>query len=72
SAPVAKPKLTNDIMLKMEKAIADGKEIPQEALDLFSKRFIPNFFYNAIVNLGWRLQGRKQRQNKIKYKPYSL
>jgi len=53
-------------------ALADGKEIPQEAVDLFSKRFIPNFFYNTIVNLGWRLQARKYGTKKIKTKPYSL
>jgi len=36
SAPVAKPKLTNDIMLKMEKAIADGKgEMVKEALNKY-------------------------------------
>ncbi|MFX1414739.1 MAG: NAD(P)H dehydrogenase, partial [Promethearchaeota archaeon] len=53
-------------------ALAEGKEIPQEAVDLFSKRFIPNFFYNSIVNLGWRLQKRKHTKKKIKEKPYLL
>ncbi|MFW9970068.1 MAG: NAD(P)H-dependent oxidoreductase [Candidatus Odinarchaeota archaeon] len=54
-------------------ALRDGKQVPQEAIDLFSKRFIPNFFYNAIVNLGWRLQKRKYgTKKKIKAKPYSL
>ena len=40
-------------------ALTDGKEIPQEAIDLFSKKFIPNSLYNIIVNLGWRLQARR-------------
>ncbi|MFX1438549.1 MAG: NAD(P)H-dependent oxidoreductase [Promethearchaeota archaeon] len=54
-------------------AMIDGKEIPQEAVDLFSKKFIPNFFYNSIVNLGWRLQKRKYgTKKKIREKPYSL
>ena len=36
SAPVAKPKLTKDVMLKMEKAIADGKgEMVKEALNKY-------------------------------------
>lgn len=53
-------------------ALTEGKEVPQEAIDLFSKKFIPNFFYNAIVNVGWRLRARKSAESKIKNKPYSL
>ncbi|MFX0040377.1 MAG: NAD(P)H-dependent oxidoreductase [Promethearchaeota archaeon] len=54
-------------------AMIDDKEIPQEAVELFSKKFIPNFFYNSIVNLGWRLQKRKYgTKKKIREKPYSL
>lgn len=54
-------------------ALADDKEIPQEAIDLFSKKFIPNFFYNIFANLGWSLQARKYgNKKKIKDKPYSL
>ncbi|MFX0019814.1 MAG: NAD(P)H dehydrogenase, partial [Candidatus Hermodarchaeota archaeon] len=40
-------------------ALVAGKEVPQEAVNLFSKRFIPNSLYNIFANLGWRLQARK-------------
>ncbi|MFX1469758.1 MAG: NAD(P)H-dependent oxidoreductase [Promethearchaeota archaeon] len=54
-------------------ALTDGKEIPQEAIDLFSKKFIPNSLYNAVVNLGWRRQASKYgTKKKIRAKPYSL
>ncbi|MFX1411532.1 MAG: NAD(P)H-dependent oxidoreductase [Promethearchaeota archaeon] len=53
-------------------ALTEGKEIPQEAIDLFSKKFIPNSLYNMIVNLGWRRQAGKYGTKKIRGKPYSL
>ncbi|MFX0048589.1 MAG: hypothetical protein ACFE8G_10535 [Candidatus Hermodarchaeota archaeon] len=54
-------------------AMVDGKEIPQEAIDLFSKKFIPNFLYNFVVNLGWRRQaGPYGNKKKLRAKPYSL
>ena len=52
-------------------AMVDGKDIPQEAIDLFSKKFIPNSVYNAVVNLGWRKQaGNFGNKKRIKDKPY--
>ena len=54
-------------------ALKDGKDIPQEAIDLLSKKFIPYALYNVFGNLGWRLQARKYGvKKKIKDKPYSL
>ncbi|MFX1268990.1 MAG: hypothetical protein ACFFAK_13605 [Promethearchaeota archaeon] len=53
-------------------ALVAGKEVPQEAVNLFSKRFIPNSLYNIFVNLGWRLQARKYGTKKVRGKPYSL
>ncbi|MFX1304692.1 MAG: NAD(P)H-dependent oxidoreductase [Promethearchaeota archaeon] len=54
-------------------AIIDGKEIPQEAIDLFSKKFIPNTLYNIVVNLGWRRQASRYGTKKnIRDKLYSL
>jgi len=54
-------------------AMRDGKEIPQEAIDLFSKKFIPNSLYNIVVNLGWKRQsGTYGTKKKIRAKPYSL
>ena len=54
-------------------ALKDGKDIPQEAIDLLSKKFIPYNFYRAFGNLGWRLQARRNGvKKKLKDKPYSL
>ncbi len=54
-------------------ALKDGKDIPQEAIDLISKKFIPYTFYRVFGNLGWRLQARKYGvKKKIKDTPYSL
>ncbi|MFW9949257.1 MAG: NAD(P)H-dependent oxidoreductase [Candidatus Thorarchaeota archaeon] len=46
-------------------ALIDGKVIPQEAIDLFSKRFIPNSLYSIMVNLSWRRQASKYGTKKI-------
>ena len=54
-------------------ALKDDKKIPQEAIDLFSKKFIPTIFYNRFGNLGWRVQASRYGvKKKIKDKPYSL
>ncbi|MHA2393136.1 MAG: NAD(P)H-dependent oxidoreductase [Promethearchaeota archaeon] len=52
-------------------ALKDDQEIPQEALDLISKKLIPRFMYRVFGNLGWRMQSRKYREKKIRNKPYS-
>ncbi|MFX0178154.1 MAG: hypothetical protein ACFE85_18195 [Candidatus Hodarchaeota archaeon] len=53
-------------------ALAEGKDIPQEAVDLFSKKFVPNSLYNLFANLGWRLQARKYgTKKKIRNKTYA-
>jgi len=54
-------------------ASKDGKDIPQEAIDLFSKKFIPSAFYKMFGNFGWKLQARRYGVKKnLKDKPYSL
>jgi hypothetical protein len=54
-------------------ALKDGKDIPQEALDLISKKIIPYALYNVFGNLGWRLQARRNGvKKKLKAKPYFL
>ena len=37
-------------------ALKDGKEIPQEAIDLISKKTVPYNLYRTFGNLGWRFQ----------------
>jgi hypothetical protein len=51
-------------------ALNDDNEIPQEAINLFSKKFISIPFYKLFSNLGWRLQARRYGVNqKLKDKP---
>ena len=45
-------------------ALIDGKENPQEAIDLISKKFIPSSLYNILGNLGWRSQARRYDEKK--------
>ncbi len=53
-------------------AIIESKEIPKEAIELFSKPFIPRSLYIYGGNLGWRLQARRLGAGKkIKDKPYA-
>lgn len=53
-------------------ALKDDKDIPQEAIDLISKKFIPSTLYNIFGNLGWRLQARRYGvKQKLKDKPYA-
>ncbi len=53
-------------------SLKDGKEIPQEAIDLISKKFIPATLYRTFGNLGWRSQARRYGvRKKLKDKPYS-
>ncbi len=54
-------------------ALKEGKDIPQAAIDLFSKKFIPSAIYKTFGNLGWKLQARRYgAKKKLKDKPYSL
>ena len=52
-------------------ALLEGKDIPQEALDLISKKLIPIGLYKTMGNLGWRIRARKYKTRKrLKDKPY--
>ena len=53
-------------------ALNDNSEIPQEAVDLLAKKFIPHTIYRIFGNLGWKLQARRYGvRKKIKQRPYS-
>lgn len=55
------------------KALSEGKEIPQEAIELTSKKLIPIGLYKTMGNLGWILQARRNKvRKKIKDKPYAV
>jgi hypothetical protein len=53
--------------------LIDGKVIPQEAIDLISKKMIPSALYRFFGNFGWKMQARRYGvKEKLKDKPYSL
>lgn len=54
-------------------ALKDDMDVPQEAIDLISKKIIPYSLYNSIGNSSWRSQAKKfDARKKLKDKPYSL
>ncbi|MHA2392687.1 MAG: NAD(P)H-dependent oxidoreductase [Promethearchaeota archaeon] len=53
-------------------SLSMDQEIPQETIDLLSKKFIPYPIYRIFGNLGWKLQARRLGARKrMKDKPYS-
>ena len=52
-------------------ALAEGEAIPNEAIELFEKKFIPITLYTKMGNLGWNQQAKKYgARKKIKDQPY--
>jgi len=52
-------------------ALAEGEVIPNEAIELFEKKFIPITLYTKMGNLGWNQQAKKYGvRKKIKDQPY--
>ena len=52
-------------------ALSEGKNIPDEAIELVGKKFIPISLYTKIGNLGWNSQAKKYGvRKKIKDQPY--
>jgi len=52
-------------------ALAEGSNIPEEAIELVAKRFMPITLYTKMGNLGWNRQAKKfGARKKIKAKPY--
>jgi hypothetical protein len=53
-------------------ALKEDSDIPQEAIEYFSKQFIPSVFYRSMGNLGWRMQAKQyKKKQKLKHKPYA-
>ena len=54
------------------KALAKGKQIPEEAVEFVRKPMMPRKIYTSMGNLGWNIQAKQfgVRKN-IKDKPYS-
>ncbi len=52
-------------------ALSEGRDIPEEAIELVAKRFMPITLYTKMGNLGWNRQAKKfGARKKIKAKPY--
>lgn len=52
-------------------ALAKGDMIPEEAIELVGKKFMPYTLYTKMGNLGWNSQAKKFRvRKKIKDRPY--
>ena len=52
-------------------ALTEGKNIPNEAIELFGKKFIPISLYTKGGNIGWNKQAKKYgARKKIKDQPY--
>ncbi len=52
-------------------ALVEKKNIPEEAIQLVGKRFMPITLYTKVGNLGWNKQAKKfGARKRIKAKPY--
>lgn len=57
----------------VSEALIDGKDIPQQAIDLISKKLIPISLYKTMGNIGWRIRAKKYgARKKLKDKPYAI
>lgn len=53
-------------------ALAEGKSIPAEAIDLMAKPLIPGRLYTLIGNIGWRRRAKKHNGSKhLHDQPYT-
>lgn len=54
-------------------AIADGKHIPEEAIKLMAKPFVPHWLYFIFGQFGWRIQAKKYgAQKNLNDRPYEV
>ncbi|MBY9017906.1 MAG: hypothetical protein KGD66_03640 [Candidatus Lokiarchaeota archaeon] len=52
-------------------ALTKGEMIPEEAIELVGKKFMPYSLYTKMVNLFWNLRAKKfDARKKIKDRPY--
>ncbi len=45
----------------MADALAEGRDVPEEAVELAGKPFMPPWMYVTVAQLGWRLQARPHK-----------
>ena len=52
-------------------ALSEGEKIPEEAIELVGKKFMPISLYTKMGNLGWNIQAKKfGARKKIRDQPY--
>jgi len=52
-------------------ALSEGEKIPEEAIELVGKKFMPISLYTKMGNLGWKIQAKKfGARKKIRDQPY--
>jgi len=52
-------------------ALSQGKDVPQEAIDIMAKPFIPNWLYLLFGGIGWKRRAKKHGAKKRLYdKPF--
>lgn len=52
-------------------SLAEGEDVPEEAVEIFGKKFIPLTLYTKMGNLGWNQKAKKYGvRKKIKDQPY--
>jgi hypothetical protein len=52
-------------------ALSEGEKIPEEAIELVAKKFMPISLYTKMGNLGWNIQAKKfGARKKIRDQPY--
>jgi len=52
-------------------ALVEGRSVPEEAVNLMAKPFIPRFLYLFMGNMGWKRQAKKNGvRNRIGDRPY--
>jgi len=61
-----------DALDMASKSLADGGDIPGDAVTRFAKPLMPRWLYLLFGNLGWRMQMRKNKASRpMSYRPYS-
>ena len=54
-------------------ALAQGKAVPQEAVNLMARPLVPSWLYVLIAELGWRSEARKNGvRGQLQARPYLL
>lgn len=54
-------------------ALAAGRPVPEEAMELMARQFIPSWLYVLMGGIGWRQQARQHgAQRRLKARPFEV